>query len=369
TCIGIDITVSPEYQLSVNKAVREYPLVALRAKKAGLLNDLQVLVSFSESTFTADLEQRMSTHGCDEGLMEDANALSALGVKLSQKLEICARSNVMSITRSSTLETLVLAEVDRSQVDSLLNAIPYQMQEWTMVRESSLLDWPEPLGFGTLEATRDATELLQLVDQERPPWIENGVGRAVEAYVSGEMEPSERQASDLLFLCTVVSGNCPQGLRDIVAKTINSINVAAVTDDDGMVARMVETAVVARLEVPVKCTSELASNWMTTSPLTLLALSSIEANCIELAGFTEQELALLSLQAIRANAPEHAAAYSNMRKHLVPVMNDQQQHEEMSAQWEAYLTRLETADVEDYVGKARPVRFELIRARFFDAIS
>ena len=353
------------YRQAVRDAVAPYPLAALRAVDLGLL-DAGEVTNFD--SVAPDLAQRLSQDGCTEDVMEEASALQGLQMTLSADLHACALYSGSPVSRASTLDTLRMADAPAAQVADLLRRSPEQIREWTTLDETLLPEWPKPIGLGTLEATRDAVELLTLADIPRPSWISSGVQSALGALSSEKLEPTDSQAADLLYLCTVTLDNCPPQLRDQVTNAIRKEGVQDVPNADARVARMVEALVIAGTEMPITCTSGLARIWVEDAPLTLAALAATQEPCITLTTRSEGDFARLALSAMNDGELEQAVAYSRMRKYLVPVVSDVQQRSRMLDALAQFDKQLRAVGKNGQLERARPVNLELARAALRDAI-
>lgn len=367
-CLGNHPSMSAADRLSIEKAIAQSPLIALSALDAGIVESENVLSASGRTNLLRDLDHEVTADGCDEEALEVANALAALGAELTPVLQRCAATPDLVLSRSSSLNTLRMAHVKPSQVASLLKANRERVHEWTMVRESLLQDWPSPVGFGTLEATRDAVALLTLTDNAIPTWIGDGVALALTAYSTGELVPVESQGPDLLYLCATVIDQCPADLQTLVEGTATRLDTKSIPNNDATVARLFDALTAADLALPVTCTPELAHRWAMDAPLTLVALSATQDDCVTMSGVTEQEFAARALESLQDGKVDESIAYSRLRKQLVPVVRDDEQYERMAAEWARLVEKLRKADTDEYLEKGQPLSFVLRRAELFDAL-
>lgn len=367
-CMGREPRLTAETQTTIRKAVSANAVLALAAVAAGLLERTSAIAPNAREALVAELSSRIDTQGCNEAILEESSALAGLGARLPEPLLRCSQSREFSLQDSGTLNTLRAAGAEPSQVADLLRKSTNQTQEWTMVRESTVSDWDQPVGMGTVEATRDAVELLTLTDNELPAWIRQGVQLAVNAYRSKEFVPNDAQAADLLFLCQVVLRECPSGLLEQVENAVRSEVLNTLSDRDYEVARMVSALATTGATSPIACTPALVSKWTTDAPLTLAAIIAGNDTCLTMSNRTESEYRKLALQAANEGEMDRAVAYAQILKYLVPVMTDTTFHSAMVSAWGRVSGKLHAADQDEYLRKGRPLRLELTMAQYADTI-
>lgn len=367
-CMGREPRLTAETQASIREAVSTDAVLALAVVAAGLLERANAMAPSARDDLVTALSSRIDSEGCDEAILEESSALAGLGAQLPDPLLRCSQFRELSLQDSGTLDTLRAAGAEPSQVAAILRASANQTQEWTMVRESVLSDWDQPVGMGTVEATRDAVELLALTDSDLPAWVRQGIQLATNAYRSKEFVPNDAQAADLLFLCQVVLEKCPDGLLAQVENAVKSMELDTLSDRDAEVARMVKALNTTSSATVITCTPKLALKWATDAPLTLAATIARNDACLTMTNHTEQEYREYALQAANDGEIDRAIAYSQIRKYLVPVMTDTTFHDAMVTAWAKATGKLHAADQDEYLKKGRPLRLELTMAEYADAI-
>lgn len=367
-CMGLNPEVTTAYEASVRKAVAGDPVLALSAVGIGLLSKQHAIDPKALANATVVTERHIGINGCDESTLAESAALASLGAALTARAQQCAQSRGIALQDSETLDTLLIAGVDRPQVASILAASAEQVFEWTMVRESVLSDWPQPVGFGTLEATRDAVELLVLTDSSQPTWIRDGVGRAVDAYVAKELTANDSQAADLFFLCSVVLSRCPAGLNERVAQVVRTTDLSTLNDKDIEIARIMSAFTSSGSTLPTSCTPPLSHKLALDAPSTLAALAASDEDCLTASGLSQLEYRERAIHSAKNGDVDRAIAYSRIRKYLVPVAPDKGFQQEMVEIWTTLTNKAHQVDTDKFLERGRPLNLELTRARYADAI-
>jgi hypothetical protein len=363
-CLGIPVSLPEQWKVDITATVSRSPTLALLAEYAGLLvrDDL-----YSPSSATvSDLVEQIASSGCDDWALAESAAVDHFSASVPVDVEKCLHSTSVVLSDPQILDFLCLADWGASNVSELMLANPLAIRIWTQVEESYTTDWDTPIGLGTLSNTRDAARLLVISDSEVEfVWMRRGVEAAIAGYRSGERELTDLEAADLLVLCDVYAlGTCPTGLKERVSDFVKNelASLAEPPMDDFLLARLVDTATWADLDVDISCPSGDFRQWMATSPLTAMAIGVGHKECYEEDELTSEEASSAVFQKLSQNDVNGAVSWAMLRW-LLESPNDDYRAQARQA-WVDMIDRLRELESPDAIDKARPLTLELMHADF-----
>ncbi|TXK18816.1 hypothetical protein [Homoserinibacter sp. GY 40078] len=355
---GESVAVPQSLREQLWDATRDHslPFVAMRAQ--GVI-PADAVPNLSDD-LVEDIAQSLRESGCDEWVQVYANIVRSAG-RADDALAQCAGESPI-VSDPTVLRYLAASGASRSVVARVLAANAASIESWSTARATFSEVGDSPVGAGTLASARDAVALLAVTGAGQPPeWLRAGVGGAVAA--AGEVSDGPL-TSDIVFLCARLTGVCPRDVDSAARERVRAAmaDLDLTQGDDLTTAHMIEAATEAGIEVP-DCDASDVDAWFAAAPLAFATLAVAADGCAEALNLTDDEYLARGIAALEGERYGSALGYVMMRSLANDPRPDPDFRAAMVEALDELVARIDAAEGDRYVERARPLALELLRAR------
>ncbi len=364
-CVGSKLDVTEAQKTAILDAARSYPLVAAQA-----VTSLNIDASETEPLVTGDniedLAGRIVENGCTDWAMTESLAiilLSKQGLTEAGDLhdiEECAQSSAIAVDDVESLPMAVQFGLPVDTARGIVRDNQPLLDQLVRLTSTFATEPGRPVGQGSVAATRGLVQYLRLNDVTSfPQWIRDGVLSATRS------EQSDADSVDLLHLCESLNIACGdafiQKATAALSQSIGTIDFTPAQDEGA--ARMVETALLVGLEIPVTCERSSRELWFDQAPQTLAVLASADKMCADTGMYSEEELRAGVSASLDELDPQRALAFVYLHMLSDPSASDPDFAEYCDERFGSLWTSLSESEGSDYLAQARPLSVELVKAK------